>query len=496
MGRILRTAGLLAWLLALPGSASGQAKNTTPIGGRASLSGDTGVALGRDGSAPFSNPATIVRIHDAQLALSANLYAFSSNRLDAFHRPVAVDATRFPALQFKDTAATDNTLDILPSTVCFFFNPTSIAEGDVDGDFHDEERTTKPGRNKAAFCIGNVDRREIGLPALDYRALAPLALTQQVGTFVQKWQRWHSGPSFAMNVTSRFAVGVSVHGVYTYSTYNQTIGTVTTGGPVGATTSTFGGNASGFSIDLNAILGATYRFGERATVGFSAQLPSIHVFGKMHGNQYETYSDASSQSSSVTSASGDYSAPPPVRLAAGVGFQPRPDLTLEFDVAYSFPMTRTRSNMHFQTLSVAGASGGSGALDRVYETRTQPGYAFMAGGELFMTPTFSILGGTSLDLTSTPPLDATASLGNFTRDRTSRFSLSAGIGSYGNGTELLIGTQLYYGWGEALVTNPYVVPNGNAIVGMNQFGALIILAGSTSIGSVKRAVKDVQNIVK
>ena len=39
--------------------------------------GNTGVALARDGAAPFLNPATVVGIDDRQLAFSVNFLALS-----------------------------------------------------------------------------------------------------------------------------------------------------------------------------------------------------------------------------------------------------------------------------------------------------------------------------------------------------------------------------------------------------------------------------------
>jgi hypothetical protein len=55
----------------------------------------------------------------------------------------------------------------------------------------------------------------------------------------------------------------------------------------------------------------------------------------------------------------------------------------------------------------------------------------------------------------------------------------------------LFGTQLGYGWGQALVANLYSVPNDWSVVSTNNFSALFIIAGSTNLRSIKRAIEGV-----
>src|SRR5882757_4888805 len=66
-----------------------------PTGGRSTLMGNTGVALARDGSAPFYNPATIVRISDERLAFSVNFYSLELMHFSNFHEPGPVDRAVF-----------------------------------------------------------------------------------------------------------------------------------------------------------------------------------------------------------------------------------------------------------------------------------------------------------------------------------------------------------------------------------------------------------------
>src|SRR5689334_14206697 len=65
---------------------------SSPLGGRSALMGNTGVALGRDGAAPFLNPATVVAIDDRRLAFSVNFLTFQVNDFSDWQQPGTVDA--------------------------------------------------------------------------------------------------------------------------------------------------------------------------------------------------------------------------------------------------------------------------------------------------------------------------------------------------------------------------------------------------------------------
>src|SRR5580698_5111605 len=66
-----------------------------PIGGRSALMGNTGTALAVDGSAPFLNPATIVRMDDHRFAFAVNFYSYSLTHFGNWHVPGSVDSAQF-----------------------------------------------------------------------------------------------------------------------------------------------------------------------------------------------------------------------------------------------------------------------------------------------------------------------------------------------------------------------------------------------------------------
>jgi len=148
------------------------------------------------------------------------------------------------------------------------------------------------------------------------------------------------------------------------------------------------------------------------------------------------------------------------------------------------------------TTSAAGVLADS-AYKATYSTRTVPVFNAAVGGEYFMSRRLSVLGGAWTNLSDFPSLKAepAPSLGNLVQASAHRVGISLGLGSYGEAGELLFGTQLGYGWGQAIVANPYAAPNDWSIVGSNNFSALFVLAGSTSLRSIKGAIEGVEKAI-
>ena len=105
------------------------------------------------------------------------------------------------------------------------------------------------------------------------------------------------------------------------------------------------------------------------------------------------------------------------------------------------------------------------------------------GMEWFLSPGFSVLGGANTDFSA---VDAAARVAGrsarSSQTRTQRVAGSMGIGSYGDGSELLLGTQLGYGWGKSIAVDPYVSPAELTLVDARTYSAMLIIAGSVSLG--------------
>ncbi len=495
LGQVLLTIAVTAAAWAVPVTARAQGNyRSTPTGGRSALMGNTGVALGRDGAAPFLNPATIVRIHDSSLAFSANFYSLTATHLSNYHQPAGADGN-FPGVIASDTSTTESRFEVIPSTLCFFFTVAGFGDRERGEDAgNDGAEAPRSGRQKLAVCLGNVERQDLAQPALNFRSATPGGLTQQAGSLTRKWARWNTGPTYSAYLSDNLSVGMSLHAIYTYYGFHDDNSTVTLRNAGGTISSNLGGSGAGYTVDAAAILGATYKVG-RYTVGVSAQLPSVHLTSGYDANLHQQYAGAPGESVLITTGSGDFHAPPPVRISAGLGRE-LGRLKLEVDGSYYFGMSEAiRSWMHVDQINVTGTAGVPTSFDATYAVRTRPTVNLAVGSEYFITPNFSVLGGASTDFSASAPLDTAMNLGNFEKQRTSRVLVSGGIGSYGDAGDILIGTQLSYGWGQALAVNPYVLPNQYAIISTQEYGAMLILAGSTNLKAIRRAVERVEDIV-
>ncbi len=460
---------------------------SAPTGGRSALMGNTGVALAEDGAAPFLNPATIVRIDDNALAFSVNFFAFSLTNFNHWHQPGAVDTSRFGNLSLTDTSVSTNGFNVLPSTLCLFFTlPGISSEGDASG--------LHKGRQKVAVCIGNVEASSVGLGALAFNAALPNGPTAQVQTFSSRWNRLYVGPSYSLSFTDDFAVGLSLHAVATDDTFDIEGSSITATSATNSIQSSLGTSGSAHAVDVTALLGAIYRAGV-FTLGASFQLPSLHVFGNYNGALHNEYADGTSEQATQTSGSGSFKAPPPVRASLGVGFELK-RLVMELDGSYDFPISNViETSLSGYTTTTSGAAATATPFAATYSIPVRPVLNVALGGEYFVSPALSVVGGVSTNLSAVPALAPTTTLGNLVPARTNSASASLGLGSYGKGGPLLLGVQLTYGWGEAVTANPYVVPNEWAVVDTQTYSAMVILAGATNLRAITRAITKVEKLI-
>ena len=154
-------------------------------------------------------------------------------------------------------------------------------------------------------------------------------------------------------------------------------------------------------------------------------------------------------------------------------------MRFEVDESYVLPESDAiRADVSVTSSALAGgATSSTAASSATYALRSRPTWNTSAGAEYFVTPTFSVIGGASTNLSTLPALAPSFTVGNLVQARQQHVTLSFGIGSHGDSGELLVGTQLGYGWGQAIAANPYVVPNQFAAVDTQSYTALFVLAG-------------------
>jgi hypothetical protein len=449
--------------------------------------GNTGTALAVDGSAPFLNPAAIVRMDDHRFAFSVNFYQYSITGFSNWHEPGSVDAAKFGRLSLGNTSISSSGFNVLPSTLCVFVTLFDGARDEDDAGLH-------KGRQKLSLCLGSLESEGVSFTALPFSGSTPFGETVQAQSLVQGWSRVYAGPSYSVSVTKHVALGLSFHAVYTNDSFALSSSAITSSASMGGIQSSFGAAGAGGSLDLAPTLGAIYRAG-MYTAGVSFAIPAVHLYGSYTGTLNNEYRSGTTSSATLSTGSGSFSSAPPIRVAVGGGLEAG-RWTVEADAAVVIPAVSgfTASAMG-NTTSLSGTSLTSTPFQSSFAVGEHVVVNPGLGAEYFVRPSLSVVAGASLNMTLQPALSAPEGVGTLVEDRQSMATVSAGLGSYNPSGNVLLGVQLGYGWGQSLAANPYVTPNQWAVVDTTSYSALLILAGSTSLRSLTHAVEHIEHVI-
>lgn len=422
--------------------------------------GGTGIALARDGMAPFANPATIVRVDAPALAFSVNFYDFRSTHLTAYHQPgpASLGSTRF---------------DAVPSTLCVFFN-------------------VRDPRHKMAACLGNVERQGFEATADAYSASSAGARASLAQSLSRRWNRLYVGPSYALSLTKRVAIGVSLHGIATTTSSTLSVGSIVSDASGHSTAAAYDQATTAYSVDVGAVLGVTWRVDDVHTIGLSLAPRALHASGRYRGTFGIDQSNASSSYALLQTASGSFVAPPPMRAGIGFGSETA-RVRIEGDASVWIPAARVaRADVHVNRTETFGGKAATSSQDGSLDASAGPVVDAALGIEWFPRPTLSFLAGVSTDFSALAPIASPPPLGTVADSRVHRAAASFGIGSYGGtGTELLFGTELSYFWGQSVTVDPYASAPRPALVGQHGIGAILMVAGTVSFSSVKRTLENI-----
>jgi hypothetical protein len=493
-GRALAAGAVLAAAAGAARPCFAQANHrTTPLGGRSILMGGTGVALARDGSAPFLNPATMVRITDRRIAFSVNIYSLTLVNLSGWYRPSAPSLGGVDVVPGERTKVQDIAFDGLPSTLCLFLLDPPGGDATGAGAKSEVDSFARPtraraGTKKLALCFGDAERHDFGLFG-DERQAAGAAAALQASSTIHRWRRFVLGPSFAYALSDEVVVGASAFAQYGIFRGLWSSDVRVDDGAGGVTVTSFDHLARGREFSLAGVVGLTYRRGD-VTLGLSAAPPNLSIAGSASAHRFVR--DAQDQTLAWVGG-GKFSTGLPWRLNLGAGLE-RGDTTYELNVGLSAPTRRA----YRARLEGSLASGPDGALPfaRSDSERGRPVVNVAAGVEHFIWPSFSLLAGVGTDFSAVPKgaLDRDHAFPFFT-DRTSRATFSFGFGSYGAGGELLGGVELDYGWGSRLGVDSYRDSPDFAVARQRSYGLLFVLSGTQSVRALRRAIEDVQKVV-
>lgn len=458
-----------------------------PIGGRSQLLGGTGMTYGRDATASFLNPATAVLVDDERLSFSVNFYTVSLVYAPRWYVPGPIDRGKFGPLNVGNSTMTDIEFNALPSSLCIFFRAG-------DAKFLAVARKDPRTRDaRIGLCFATIQTQTFNAAADGFSQITAGSVTRQAQTLSQSYTRFAAGPTYAMHVTNALALGASFHASLA-SHRNLFAATATSYGSTAAPiNSMFYSGSRGDSFQLEATVGATLRFGKQ-TVGLSVKAPSVHVYGVGGANRQSHYDGAGSDTSLV-SAQGSFVSRSPLRVGLGTGLEGKWG-SFEIDSTFHAPTSAYSAELEGNSVTNNANGFGDRAVKLDVSERARGVMNFSAGAELFMSPRISLLTGISTDISAVPAGSLRGgSLFNYYPSRTQRVAMSLGASSHGAGGELLVGAEISAGWGDRLAVNSYQLPPVIGTTGHGTYQLMFVIAGSTSLATLKRAVEDVKEIV-
>ncbi|MBX3263623.1 MAG: hypothetical protein KF782_28385 [Labilithrix sp.] len=485
--RGLFVAGVLA-ATTLHEEASAQSNyRSAPVGGRSQLLGGTGMTYGRDAAAAFLNPATAVLVDDERLSFSVNFYTVSFVYAPRWYRPGPIDRAKFGALDLGDTTMTDLEFNALPSSLCIFFRM---------GDVKFLAKAQKDPRTREArlgLCFATISSQSFDFAAEGFSETRGPSVSRQAQTLSQRYTRFAAGPTYAMHVSNALAIGASLHASLASHRSLLAATATTYGSAPSAINSMFYSGSRGDSFQLDATVGATLRFGKQA-VGASLRSPSMHVFG-VGGANRQSYFDGAGSEASLVSAQGSFVSRSPPRLALGTGVEGSWGLA-ELDTSYQLPINAYSAELEGRQVTTTDGAVDDRPARFDLAARARGVVNFSAGAEVFVSPHVSVLTGVSTDFSAVPQGALKGgSLFNYYPHQTHRLAASLGVGSHGAGGELIVGAELSIGWGQRLAVNSYQLPPEVGTTGHGTYQLMFVVAGSTSLRAIKRAVEDVREVI-
>ena len=458
-----------------------------PVGGRSQLLGGTGLTFGRDASASFLNPATAVLVDDQRLSFSANFYRLTYTTASNWYAPGPVDRSKFPDVAARSASLTDLDFDSLPSTLCFFF---------ISSKLHFYRPAADDPRTRDAhvgLCFATVQQAEFNFGAEDFSEVHANGVTRQAQTLSQKYTRFAGGPTYAVRLNNALSLGASVH-LGATSFKSLLASSASTYGPdLPSITSSFYGASKGIAFQVDATLGATLRFGNQ-TIGLSVRTPSLHLYGRGGANRDTTYAGAGTETFQLA-ANGSFVARTPLRIGIGTGVEGAWG-QLEVNAFYFHQLGDSYHAVlegHQTITNASGATDTPVTLD--LHQRSKGVVDLAAGAELFVSDRVSFLTGLSTDISAAPKGTLPGTLFNYFGFGQNKIAGSLGIGTHGDKGELMIGTELSYGWGQRLAVSSYQLPPAIADADFHTYQMMVIVAGSTSLRALRRVVEDVKKVV-
>jgi hypothetical protein len=249
---------------------------------------------------------------------------------------------------------------------------------------------------------------------------------------------------------------------------------------------------SAASWDLATRFGATYRLSQRFTVGASATLPIAHVLGTFRHTRLADLNGSRAQ----WWGEGGFRALPPIEFRAGLGGEWH---AVRFEADASLTLgsaSYVRGDLDRQEVVAAPGQPAMRAPSTLgVNERTHATLNLALGVETFVAPRFSLLFGAQTDVNALHALQPGAGESRLFRTKIDYYRTGAGICSYTDYGDLMLGLRFDYGKGEAMPANTLSVPSALGRSDVNELGFMAVLAGSLSWRSISQAVNDIGDVV-
>jgi hypothetical protein len=339
------------------------------------------------------------------------------------------------------------------------------------------------GKQKVGICFGTIERDSFGFVGRGYQG-GTGRLTTEVQSITRNWSRFVLAPTYAVYVGDHVAFGASLQAVFSNANAIVSQASTTWGGGGGVTATNYASGLDANAFGLSPILGLTVRSG-KWTFGTSFQTADLDLVSSSHASEVKQSAGALDFSSSYA-GQGSFRAEAPWRFSFGLGKE-WPWGTTEIDAGFGIPHENLLDVPTQGTITVAQGGGVTTAMSRLELQENRSAMMSVGiGAEWFpWSRSLSFLGGLAGSFTFQP------TAGGVLPTRQSRGALSLGLGSHGEGGDLLIGVELSYARGQTIAANAFALPPRVEPVDMGSFRALFVLAGSTSLKAIGRAVSDV-----
>ncbi|MBX3185343.1 MAG: hypothetical protein KIT72_16640 [Polyangiaceae bacterium] len=468
-------AALITW------AAPGQAQNYRefPIGGRTATMGGAGTAAGNDSAMPYLNPAGLVGVPGDVFAVSATVYSVTRRSFDDFFYPSGTPETL--GYQQESESFTSASVGELPSSVMYFSQPG------------DPEATIQ---HRIGFSLIVPSARRIAVVAsVAGRFTNAGGRALETESINAHYTRYYAGPSYALGIGPDLRLGASLYGVYHRSTVttSRTSSFSFLGGSV---SSTFAGQkaqiAEGFSVV--PVVGVQLRLVSDLWLGAGVAAPSFPIAGKFRFNSDSSGVDPDPTTgvprsvATTSTADTEYRDYTPLRLNAGVAFDPRQGLSLAGDVHVYLKRTDTE---------VDGAQRieqrRSGELTRQfvrdvsYSTMAEQVIDLSLGAEYAFSEVVALRAGGFTDMAAVAPVtERPDQAGRF---RLNRFGGTLGVGLKSGSFDSTVGVLLAHGVGHYGASDPWV--NGAVVpVRTTETTGMLILSGAITSAEAKKAIRD------